>query len=63
MQGGWIVGARIACDYAQRMGLEVSFNHKLVQLKQRSENVITDSETPKGSPIFDPALETVREWF
>lgn len=48
IHAGQDVAARIACDHARQKGVEVFFDHRLVSLEQRSDNVITVVETPEG---------------
>lgn len=52
IHAGQDVAARIACEHAQRLGVEVLFNHKLVSFEQHSDNVITVVETPEGPRSF-----------
>jgi 2-polyprenyl-6-methoxyphenol hydroxylase-like FAD-dependent oxidoreductase len=69
IQAGQDVAARIACEHARKLGVEVLFNHKLVSLEQRSDNVITTVETLEGPRTFqskwvigcDGARSTVRK--
>lgn len=69
IHAGQDVAARIACEHAQKLGVQVLFNHQLVSFEQHSDNVITVVETPEGSRTFqakwligcDGARSTVRK--
>lgn len=69
IQAGQDVAARIACDHARKKGVEVLFDHRLISIEQRSDNVITVVETPEGPRTFqskwligcDGARSTVRK--
>jgi 2-polyprenyl-6-methoxyphenol hydroxylase-like FAD-dependent oxidoreductase len=69
IHAGQDVAARIACEHARRKGVEDLFDHRLVSLEKRSDNVITVFETPEGPRTFqskwvigcDGARSTVRK--
>lgn len=48
LHAGQDVAARIACEHAERLGVQVLFGHKLVSFEQHQDNVITHVETPEG---------------
>lgn len=48
LHAGQDVAARIACEHARRLGVEVHFNHKLISFEQHRDNVITVVATPEG---------------
>ena len=41
LHAGQDVAARIPCEHARRLGVQVLFNHKLVSFEQHQDNVIT----------------------
>jgi 2-polyprenyl-6-methoxyphenol hydroxylase-like FAD-dependent oxidoreductase len=52
LHAGQDVAARIACEHARRLGVQVLFNHKLVLFEQHSDNVITVVDTAEGPLSF-----------
>lgn len=53
IHAGQDVAARIACEHAQKLGVNVLFNHQLVSFEQNADNVITTVETPDGLRTFE----------
>lgn len=48
IHAGQNVVTRIALEHAQRSGVKVLFDHKLVSIRQQPDNVIATVETPEG---------------
>ncbi len=69
LHAGQHIAGRIACEHAQRRGVEVLFNHQLTSFEQHADNVVSVVETPEGPRSFqskwviacDGARSTVRK--